>query len=118
MDQLLLAALIAAAAQPSTHNYPDKSYDDSEGFSFVDCVRSIDCDRADKSAWCVHSTDATVVTKQALQLPLSGSSTSVAFRVRIESMGDASKAMCVGFMPAGTQKRCLCFSLTQKPLLC
>ena len=118
MDQLLLAALIAAAAQPSTPNYPDESYDNSTGFSFVDCMRSIDCDGADKSAWCVHSTHATVVTKQALHLPLSGSSTSVAFRVRIESMGDASKAMCVGFMPAATQKKCLCFALTQKLLLC
>jgi len=66
----LLAKAQEAAAQSSAgdpaNRLPRETFSRGSGFTWADCLRSVDCDEKDKEAMCVASRMATLVTQQVL----------------------------------------------------
>mmetsp|Transcript_12580 Transcript_12580/g.28462 ORF Transcript_12580/g.28462 Transcript_12580/m.28462 type:complete len:1193 (+) Transcript_12580:71-3649(+) len=63
---LQMIAALAAHADGGEERLPSEDYSAEKGFTWVDCLRSIDCDAEDKEAHCVHSCMGTLVTKQVI----------------------------------------------------
>eukprot|EP00906_Rhabdomonas_costata_P023690 RCo034055 len=103
MDALLSA--LAAAVQQQQHQhlgdegYPIQDYEPAKGYTFVDCMRSIDCDQTDTTAVCKESRSATLLTKQVFTCPGRAE-----FCVRLERLPSREHQICIGVAGAGTSK--------------
>eukprot|EP00667_Euglena_gracilis_P034290 EG_transcript_59000 len=60
MEEGLMAAL-----QQAVQGERSKAQEYAGKWTFIDMLKSVDCNDDDTVAWCVHSVDATVPTKQA-----------------------------------------------------
>ena len=78
---------------------PNTGYSEEEGFTWVDTLRSVDCDSSDRKALCVEDRTATMVTAQVLtsqdtcvlKLRLSGNGHQLAFGIVDENPSGFSR---------------------------
>ncbi|CAJ1389345.1 unnamed protein product [Effrenium voratum] len=78
---------------------PSTGYSEEEGFTWVDTLRSVDCDSSDRKALCVEDRTATMVTAQVLtsqdtcvlKLRLSGNGHQLAFGIVDENPSGFSR---------------------------
>jgi hypothetical protein len=70
----------------SDNELPVEPLRPDRGWTFLDNLRSVDCDGPDKKAWCTAPRTSTSVTKQAFE---ASADTPAEFLVKIEGMGDS-----------------------------
>eukprot|EP00906_Rhabdomonas_costata_P038874 RCo055044 len=93
--------------QGKSGDYMTERYNPSKGYTFFDCLRSIDCDGEDKVAECKRSHSATLLTKQVVDIPFRGGSAET-FRIRIERLSAADRCIGIGIAPADTKRSVGC----------
>eukprot|EP00906_Rhabdomonas_costata_P023684 RCo034042 len=107
MDALLSA--LAAAVQQQQHQhlgdegYPIQDYDPAKGYTFVDCMPSIDCDHTDTIAVCKDSRKATLLTIQEFACPGMAE-----FCIYLERLPSHDHQICIGVAGANTSKMVGC----------
>eukprot|EP00906_Rhabdomonas_costata_P023685 RCo034044 len=100
----LMTAVIQQSESSDDERYPTQDYDPATGYTFVDCMRSIDCDQSDTAALCKESRKATLLTRQVFTCP----GTAELFCIRVERLPSREHQICIGVAQASTTKKVGC----------
>eukprot|EP00906_Rhabdomonas_costata_P023691 RCo034056 len=97
----LMTAVIQQSESSDDERYPTQDYDPATGYTFVDCMRSIDCDESGTAALCKKSRKATLLTRQVFTCP----GTAELFCIRVERLPSREHQICIGVAQASTTKK-------------